>query len=291
MNNEKIKTLVQVEHEGRLKSRLKSKLNGGNLVKAVNTYAASVVRYTSGIVKWTKEEQETLDSISRKQLTQYGALHPGSDVNSLYVTRKVGGRGLVSVEDLVRHEEKQLNRDVTNSRETVMQAVYMYERVKMKKADESESRVDKWTRKAMHGQVVRQIEAVRGERSWMWMTRGTMKRETGSLLTAAQDQAIKTNNSRAKIEKDGTSPLCRMHNRANDTLSHIVSEFSKLGQTDTKGRHDKAATLVLGYLAKKHGFPVSDKWVHQGAEATVENEKVKLYWDPTLYTDHVIKAR
>ena len=116
VKNEKVKTLVQVEYKRRLKNMLKSKLNGGNLMKAINTYAASVVRYTAGIVKWTKEELEALDRMTRKQLTLYGALHPRSDVDRLYVDRKVGGRGLVSVEDLVRHEEKQLNRYMMNSR-------------------------------------------------------------------------------------------------------------------------------------------------------------------------------
>ena len=82
------------------------------------------MRYTAGIVKWTKEELEALDRMTRKRLTLCGALHLRSDVNRLYVVRKVGERGLVSVEDLVRHEEKQLNRYMMNSRETAMQAVY-----------------------------------------------------------------------------------------------------------------------------------------------------------------------
>ena len=43
VKNEKVKTLVQVEYKKRLKSMLKSKLNGGNLMKAINTYTASVV--------------------------------------------------------------------------------------------------------------------------------------------------------------------------------------------------------------------------------------------------------
>ena len=137
MKNKKVKTLVQVEYKRRLKSMLKSKLNGGNLMKAINTYAASVVHYTADIMKWAKEELETLDRMTRKQLTLYGALHPRLDVNRLYANREVGGRGLVSVEDLVRHEEKQLNRYMMNSRETVMQAVY--ERAKIKKMDEGEA--------------------------------------------------------------------------------------------------------------------------------------------------------
>ena len=141
VKNEKVKTLVQVEYKRRLKNMLKSKLNGGNLMKAINTYAASVVRYTAVIVKWTKEELEALDRMTRKQLNLYGALHPRPDVDRLYVDRKVGGRGLVSVEDLVRHEEKQLNRYMMNSRETVMQVVY--ERVKIKEVDEGENHVVK----------------------------------------------------------------------------------------------------------------------------------------------------
>ena len=62
--------------------------------------------------------------------------------------RKVGGRGLVSV----RHEQKQLNRYMMNSRESVMQAVY--ERVKIKEADEGESRVDKWTGKVSNARSI-----------------------------------------------------------------------------------------------------------------------------------------
>ena len=71
---------------------LKSKLNGRHLIKAINAYAASVVRCTANIVKWTKEKLEALDRRKRKQLTLYGALHPKSDVDRLYVDKKVGGR-------------------------------------------------------------------------------------------------------------------------------------------------------------------------------------------------------
>ena len=124
----------------------------------------------------------------------------------------------------------------------------------IKEADEGESHEDKWTGKAMHRQFVRQIDEVRGEGSWMWMSRRTQKRETESLLAAAQDLTVRTNYRWAKIEKDGTSPLCRMCTKADETVNHIVSECSKLAQAEYKGRHDKLAT----------------------AEATVENEKVKL---------------
>ena len=38
---------------------------------------------------------------TRKQMTMHKALHPRNDVNRLYVPRKVGGRGIASIEDSV----------------------------------------------------------------------------------------------------------------------------------------------------------------------------------------------
>ena len=41
-----MKLKVSKEHFKRLKKYLKSKLNGGNLVQGVNTWAVSVLRYS-----------------------------------------------------------------------------------------------------------------------------------------------------------------------------------------------------------------------------------------------------
>jgi hypothetical protein len=38
----------------RIKSILKSKLNGNNLIKAVNTYAVPLLTYSFGVIKWSK---------------------------------------------------------------------------------------------------------------------------------------------------------------------------------------------------------------------------------------------
>ena len=82
-----------------------------------------------------------------------------------------------------------------------------------------------------------------------------------------------------------------MCKQADETVNHIVSECSKLAQTEYKIGHDKLAIAVHWCLTKKYGFPVSDQWYHHRAEATVENENVKICWDQNLYTDHVIEAR
>ena len=157
---------MQGEYKQRVVRILKSKLNGGNLIRAINTYAVSAVRYTAGIIKWNKEELDGMDWMTRKLLTMYGGFHPKSDVDRLYVPRSKGGRGLMSVIDIVREEEKQLDKYIQNSPEKIMKAVRT--RIKYGSREiEEKDRFKTWSEKVMHGQFLRQTEDVRTEDSWL----------------------------------------------------------------------------------------------------------------------------
>ena len=96
------------EYKRRLKLVLKSKLNGKNMVLAINTWAVSVLRYGAGILKWTTNELKNMDRKSRPIMTMHGAFHPKSDTDRLYLTREKGGRGLISSEGCVQREENHL---------------------------------------------------------------------------------------------------------------------------------------------------------------------------------------
>ena len=96
-----MKLNVLKEYIRRLRKVLKSKLNGANLVQGVNTWAVSLLRYSAAFVSWRKSELQAIDRKTRKLFTIYGALHPKSDVDRLYIPRKKGGRGLISIEDCV----------------------------------------------------------------------------------------------------------------------------------------------------------------------------------------------
>ena len=54
--------------------------------------------------------------------TIYGALHPKSDVDRLYIPRKEGGRGLISTEDCVELAIRSLEVYVHGSEERLIQA-------------------------------------------------------------------------------------------------------------------------------------------------------------------------
>ena len=92
-----IKKKAASEYTKRVRNVLKSKLNGGNSIRAINSWSVPVIRYTVGIVDWTQAELEDLDRKTRKLVTANHALHPQSDVDRLYLPRQTGGRGLLQV--------------------------------------------------------------------------------------------------------------------------------------------------------------------------------------------------
>ena len=77
------------EYIRRIRNVLKSELNGGHLVRGVNTWAVSLLRYSMSFVSWRKSELQAIDRKTRKLFTIYGALHPKSDVDRLYPLRIV----------------------------------------------------------------------------------------------------------------------------------------------------------------------------------------------------------
>ena len=100
LENDKIKStemkdILRQEYFHRVKEILRSKLNAGNIIQAINSRAVSLIRYGAGIIDWRKDE---LKDIDRKLFTMYRSMHPQSDVYRLYWKRAEGGRGLKSVE-------------------------------------------------------------------------------------------------------------------------------------------------------------------------------------------------
>ena len=140
----------------RLRKVLKSKLNGENLVRGVNTWAISLLRYAAAFVSWRKSELQAIDRKTRKLLTIYGALHSKSDVGRLYIPRKKGGKGLISIEDCVELETRGLVVNVHMSEERLIQAgrgdkIDGLETASILKRSKKEKILQDWEEKVLHG--------------------------------------------------------------------------------------------------------------------------------------------
>ena len=119
---EEMKLKVSKEYFRRLRKVLKSKLNGGNLVPGVSTWAVSLLRYSALFISWRKCELQSIDMKTRQLLTIYGGLHLKSDVGRLYIPRKDGGRGLTAIENCVDLAVRGLEVHVHGSEERLIQA-------------------------------------------------------------------------------------------------------------------------------------------------------------------------
>ena len=90
----------------------------------------------------------------------------------------------------------------------------------------------------MHGQFVRQTEEIWGNKSWLWLKKGSVKRETESLIMAAQEQALATNLMKAKIYQTQEDSKCRMCRKVDESINYILSGYPKLAQKEYKRRQD-----------------------------------------------------
>ena len=109
---------------------VKSKLNGNDIVKAINVWAISLLRYGAGLLRWAREELEWMDRKTRKLMTRYKTLHPKSDVARLYVPRRKGGRALISCDGCIKGEENSLGWYVKQSNAPMLKVASMKTTIK-----------------------------------------------------------------------------------------------------------------------------------------------------------------
>ena len=61
-------------------------------------------------------------------------------------------------------------------------------------------------KKKLQGQFVEKTMNIAGEFSGKWIRNGFLKKETDGMLFAAQEQALRTNSGKAKLDKQPVSP-------------------------------------------------------------------------------------
>ena len=169
-----------------------SKLNRGNTIRAIISRAVSLVRYSAGIIKWTKDELKAMDRKIQKIMTMNRMYHPQSDTDRLYFPRIQGGRGLLSIADCVETEKQNLSLYLDQSEERSLR-LSKSERILTKyggpvstpKKQKKEQRHKQLKKKQLHGKFIREAEEIRSEETWGWVSKGCLREETEGLIFAA----------------------------------------------------------------------------------------------------------
>ena len=132
--------------------------------------------------------------------------------------------------------------------------------------------------KRLHDNDVNDIE------TYKWLSTSGLKSETEEFIIAAQDQCLKTNYCRHKILKDGTSPMCRICSKQQETIDHLVSRCSELAKTEYTQRHNRTAAYIHWRFCKHYNIKVTNKYYEH------ENNETTILWDMPIQTDRKIKG-
>ena len=94
---------------------------------------------------------------------------------------------------------------------------------------------------------------------WGWLRQRYLKRTTEALIMAAQEQAIRTNNIKAKIEKTQENSKCRLCGKLEGSVKIMLNECGKLAQKEYKRRHDWFGKKIHWEICRQYGIEVKHK--------------------------------
>ena len=284
-----MKDNIRKEYLRRTRKQLETKLASRNLIKGINTWAVPLVRYSGPFLKWTREELKQMDQRTRKLMTMHKALHTIADADRLYVSRKVEGRGLACIEDSVDASIQRLE-DYTEKHERGLITTIRADTDNMINERMTTTKKRKWEGKQLYGPFKRLINNISHQKTWTWLRKGNLKRETESLLIAAQDNAIRTNHIKARIDKTQQNSKCRLCSDRDETINHIISECSKLAAKEYKARHDWVGKVIHWEMCRKFQFDHANKWYMHNPPPFLENDSRKHLLDFNIQTDPLIPA-
>ena len=261
-----MKDKIQKEYLRRTRKVLETKHFSRNLCKWISTWAVPLVRYSGPFLKWTRDELKQMDQRIRKLMTMHKALHSRHDVDWLYVSRKEGGRGLASIEDSVDASIQRLE-DYIQKHDGGLITTITNDTDNTMGNRMTIIRKQKWKRKQLYGRFKRLINNISHDKTWTWLRNGNFMRETESLLLAAQNNAIRTNQIKARIDKAQENSKFRVCGDRDETINHIISECSKLTPKEYKTRHNWVGEVIhwgyannLNLTIQTNGIYTTQKW-------------------------------
>jgi len=315
-HSDAMKSNLKQEFDKRLKQICESQLNACQLIQAINAYVVPVILYSLPIVGWTKADIAQLDRNVRTTLTKHHARHPQSSVRRMYLPRSQGGRGLLSIDHLLRRTVIRLASYLERSNIPMLRAVkHHHDNVlpstksitkraaefaenlslpadEVANSDKVKATIILGVRTglldmALHGQYWRRIEraGLSIDLSCRWLKSRSLRPATEGFLMAVQDQVIATRNYRKSVLQEDVEDVCRLCSAPVENVDHVVSCCETLARTLYNIRHDNIVRLIHWAICRRFGLSTSrEPWRHKLTHYQ-ENTDVQLYWEMSIPTD------
>ena len=203
-----------------------------------------------------------------------------------------GRKKLYSIQRQAEQFKQELDLTIPDKRADETTIKFAKRTKQMARNKTQEKLTKQWEDKALHGRYPKRIKEadVDHHKTNQWLKSSGLKSETEGFIIAAQDRSLATRLYHASIIKEGTSPLCGMCNKYDETIDHIVSGCPELAKTEYIHRHDKAASYIHWKVCHNYNIKTSEKWYDHEPETVTENEDVTILWDMPIHTDRKITA-
>ena len=124
----------------------------------------------------------------------------------------------------------------------------------------------------------------------IWLRKGHLERETKSLLIAAQNNIIRNNYVKAKIDKMPKYNIYRLCVDKDKTINHVINECSRLMQKKYKTRHDWVGKVSC---ARSLSLTIRTKSICTTQKLSKKMRRSKFFniLSFEVQTDYLISAR
>ena len=99
-------------------------------------------------------------------------------------------------------------------------------------------------RKQLYGSFKRLISNISHEKKWTHRRKANFKRETESLRITAQNNGIRTNHIKMRIDKTQQNSKCWSCGDRDEMINYIISKCCKLAKKEYKTRHDWVGKVI-----------------------------------------------
>ena len=147
-----------------------------------------------------------------------------------------------------------------------------------------------WKEKSLSGKGPKSVADFGDSVLWQWLRSGNVRENTEAIITASQDQALRTKWIKVNIDGVDCSPLCRVCQPVDETFLHISSGCKQLAKWRYMIRHNLSAIRIQWDLCRKFEIKVTKNWYehvplpHTGTQAGME-----IVWDAEIKTSTKIK--
>ena len=115
-------------------------------------------------------------------------------------------------------------------------------------------------RKKLYGYFKQQTGWIAYKKSWTWRQKRKLKKETESLLNTSQNNPVRTNYIKTKIDDTQQSDNCRLWGERNEAVNIIICKCNDSAQKENKTKHEWVGKVICRELCKRLKFDNTAKW-------------------------------